>query len=59
MDNGELNLETVHELIDKWTTVSLDTGDEGLDNLVKDVNVHYHTSSCQKQENHRNELTAP
>ena len=27
-ENGEFNLDTVHELIDKWTSCSLDTGDE-------------------------------
>ena len=52
-ENGEFNLDTVHELIDKWTSCSLDTGDEDLDNLVKEVNVHHHTSSCQKRGNCR------
>ena len=48
-ENGEFNLDTVHELIDMWTSCSLNTGDEELDNLVKEVNVHHHTSSCQKR----------
>ena len=48
-ENGEFNLETVHELIDTWTSCSLDTGDEELDDLVKEVNTHHHTSSCQKK----------
>ena len=48
-ENGEFNLETVHELIDMWTSCSLDTGDKELDDLVKEVNTHHHTSSCQKK----------
>ena len=49
----EFNLDTVHELIDDWTSCSLDTCDEDLDNLVREVNVHHHTSSYQKRGNCR------
>ena len=49
LENGEFNYETVHELIDLWTSCSLDTGDEELNLLVKEVNTHHHTSSCQKK----------
>ena len=49
LENGEFNYETVHGLIDQWTSCSLDTGDEELNLLVKEVNTHHHTSSCQKK----------
>ena len=48
-ENGEFDLEKVPELIDFWTSCSLDTGDEDLNNTVKEVNVHHHTKSCQKK----------
>ena len=40
--------DNVTELVDKWVSCSLDTGNENLDALVKEVNVHNHTKSCQK-----------
>ena len=49
LENGEFNPETFPKLIDEWTSCSLNTGDEELDTLVKEVNVHHHTSSCQKR----------
>ena len=48
-ENGDFNLDTVPELIDEWSSCSLNTGDEELDTLVKEVNVHHHTKSCQKK----------
>ena len=47
-DNNEFNDLETPELIDKWISVSLDTGDEELDQLVREVNMHKHTDSCQK-----------
>ena len=46
-ENEEFNLETVPQLIDEWTSCSLDTDDEDLNNLVREVNVHHHTRSYQ------------
>jgi hypothetical protein len=44
----------VSKLIDKWITCSLTTykgKDKKLNDLVKEVNVHKHTKSCQKGKN--------
>ena len=49
--NGEFLDTKVPELIDKWISCSLATGNEELDKLVKEVNVHKHTKSCQKGNN--------
>ena len=48
-DKNEFIDATTPELIDKWISVSLNTGDEELDKIVKEVNVHGHTQSCQKR----------
>ena len=48
-ENGEFDLEKVPELIDFWTSCSLDTGDEDLNITVKEVNMHHHAKSCQKK----------
>ena len=47
--NGDFNLDTVHELVDLWTSCSLDNEDEDLNNIVKEVQIHHHTASCQKK----------
>ena len=47
-DNGDFLDTEVPELIDEWISCSLDTGDEELNKLVREVNVHKHTKSCQK-----------
>ena len=47
-DNNEFNDLETPELVDKWISVSLDTEDEELDQLVREVNMHKHTDSCQK-----------
>ena len=41
-------MDNVTELIDKWVSCSLETGNPQLNDLVKEVNVHNHTKSCQK-----------
>ena len=46
-DNNEFNDLETPELVDKWFLVSLDTGDEELDQLVREVNMHKYTDSCQ------------
>ena len=46
--DGEYIDDKVTDLIDKWVSCSLDTQDKKLDSLVKEVNVHRHTKSCQK-----------
>ena len=48
-DNGEFDLEKVPELIDIWTSCSLDTGDKDLNDTVKEVDMNHHTKSCQKK----------
>ena len=40
--------EELVKFIDKWTSCSLDTGNEKLDKIVKEVNVHGHSQSCKK-----------
>ena len=47
-ENNEYNDNTIHEVIDKWVSCSLNTGDEKLNKLVQEVNVHRHTKSCRK-----------
>ena len=47
-ENGQYKDENVVELIDKWISCSLNTGNEKLNKLIKDVNVHGHTNSCSK-----------
>ena len=46
-ENGDFT-ENVTELIDKWVSCSLQTGNPHLDAVVQEVNVHNHTKSCQK-----------
>ena len=46
-ENGDF-MDNVTELIDKWVSCSLETGNPQLNDLVKEVNVHNHTKSCQK-----------
>ena len=38
-------------MINKWISCSLDTENEDLRKLVKEVNVHKHTNSCKKGNN--------
>ena len=47
-ENGEYKDKEITELIDEWVSCSLDTGSEPLNILVKEVNVHGHTHSCEK-----------
>jgi hypothetical protein len=47
-ENGVYIDEKVSEIIDTWISCSLDTGNKELDKLVAEVNVHGHTTSCQK-----------
>ena len=46
--DGEFLLEKLPALIEKFISCSTDTGDETLNQLVKEVNVHKHTKSCTK-----------
>ena len=46
--NNEYKDDEVDKLIDKWVSCSLNTGDEKLNTLVQEVNVHRHTRSCRK-----------
>ena len=46
--DGEYIDDKVTDLIDKWVSCSLNTQDDRLDSLVKEVNVHRHTPSCGK-----------
>ena len=48
-DNGIEYTSDITELIDQWVSVSLDTGSEELNSLVKEVNTHKHTKSCMKR----------
>ena len=50
-ENGDFDDEKVPGLIDKFITVSTDTGDPELDDLVKSRNHHRHTKSCMKKGN--------
>ena len=47
-ENGDYKDKEITELIDKWVSCSLNTGSQKLDKLVKELNVHRHTPSCQK-----------
>ena len=42
--------EDLIKFIEKWTSCSLDTGNEKLDQIVKDVNVHVHKETCKKHQ---------
>ena len=46
--DDEYDDEKITQLIDKWISCSLDTGDNELDSIVAEVNTHSHTKSCQK-----------
>ena len=50
-DDEEFSDEKVVHLIDEWISCSIDTGDEDLNELVKELNIHKHTKSCQKGNN--------
>ena len=47
-DKNEYKDDDIDELVDKWVSCSLDTGDDKLNQLVQEVNVHRHTKSCKK-----------
>ena len=46
-ENGDYK-DNITELIDKWVSVSLETKNPSLNDLVKEVNVHHHTNTCKK-----------
>ena len=48
MTENQFDDAKVPELIDQWTSCSLDTGNDELNKLVAEVNVHRHTPSCKK-----------
>ena len=48
-EKGEFDDVNVIELIEKWISCSLDTGNDQLDKIVREVNVHKHTKSCLKK----------
>ena len=48
MVDEEYDDKEITKLIDKWISCSLDTGNDELNKLVSEVNVHSHTSSCQR-----------
>ena len=50
-DKGEFVDDKIPELIDEWISCSIDTGSKDLDQLVKELNIHKHTKSCQKGKN--------
>ena len=47
-EEGEFKDKEVTELIDEWVSCSLNNEKEALNKLVKEVNVHGHTPSCEK-----------
>ena len=49
-ETGEFIDAKLPELIKKYISCSTNTGDETLDDTVKEVNVHRHSKSCQKKE---------
>ena len=49
-ENGDFK-DNITELIDKWLSVSLETENAPLNDLVKEVNVHHHTNTCKKGTN--------
>ena len=47
-ENGDYKDDDVVKLIDKWISCALNPGDDILNKLVKEVNIHGHTPSCKK-----------
>ena len=47
-ESGEFDPEKVSELADAWISCSLNTGDEVLDDLVKDRQKHNHQRHCNR-----------
>ena len=47
-ENGHIIDEKVTELIDDYISVSLESKDESLNDVVRQVNTHKHTKSCQR-----------
>ena len=45
---GEDDKDKIVKLIDQWISCSLNTGNEELNKIVREVNVHKHTKSCKK-----------
>ena len=50
-ETKEFHEEKVIDLIEKWISCSIETDNEELNELVKEVNVHKHTKSCMKRGN--------
>ena len=46
--DGGYDDEKIPQLIDEWISCSIDTGNDRLNALVKEVNCHNHTKSCKK-----------
>ena len=47
-EGGQFHDAKVIQLIDKYISCSINTKDQDLNKLVKEVNVHKHTKSCRK-----------
>ena len=47
-ENGDYKDDTLPILIDEFISVSTNTKDENLNELVEEVNTHKHSKSCQK-----------
>ena len=45
----DLDSSELPTLIDQWSQCKLNTGNEKLDKIVKEVNIHTHTDSCRKK----------
>ena len=49
MDNGVINPEKLPALVEKWISCSLKNDSEELNELVRKVQIHKHTPSCQRK----------
>ena len=45
----DVNHEDISKFIDKWTSCSRETGNDTLDSIIKEVNIHKHKPSCKKK----------
>ena len=57
-ENGDYKDDTLPILIDEFISVSTNTKDKNLNELVEEVNTHKHSKSCQKG-NAKNDDTKP
>jgi hypothetical protein len=50
-DDDDYDIEKIPEFVDKYISCSKATGNETLDKLVEEVQIHNHTKSCMKRGN--------